>query len=194
MIAISRAVSSSISSTSAGIVVEPGLLGRAPAALAGDRAGSGSRPAAGRGSAGGRRARGSTRRARGARRRRRPCAAAPDSARCCSTGMMRTPSMRPTSVGRQQADDRGRQLAILRQATGGGGAEVRPGQVRSPPGRARGRCARLRMLPAYVVIGRPASGASPSFTVLRTMLLKTWWSPTTRSSSSMSRARFVRLS
>ena len=36
MIAISRAVSSSISSISAGIVVEAGLLRRAPAALAGD--------------------------------------------------------------------------------------------------------------------------------------------------------------
>ena len=36
MIAISRAVSSSSSSTSAGIVVEPGLLRGAPAALAGD--------------------------------------------------------------------------------------------------------------------------------------------------------------
>ena len=36
MIEISRAVSSSISSTSAGIVASPGLAGRAPAALAGD--------------------------------------------------------------------------------------------------------------------------------------------------------------
>ena len=97
-------------------------------------------------------------------------------------------------LGREQADDRGRELAVLGQATGGDGAEVRPGQGRSPPGRARDRCERLRTTPAYDVIGRPASGASPSFTVLRTMLLKTWWSPTTRSSSSMSRARFVRLS
>ena len=49
-------------------------------------------------------------------------------------------------------------------------------------------------MPAYVVIGRPTSGASPSFTVFRMIALKTWWSPTTRSSSSMSRARFVRAS
>ena len=130
-----------------------------------------------------------------ARRRRRPSAAARGFGSMRSTGMMRTPD-RPTSavVGGQQADDRGRELAILGQATRGGGAEVRPGQGRSPPGRARDRCGRRRGSPAYDVIGRPASGASPSLTVLRTMLLKTWWSPTTRSSSSMSRARFVRLS
>ena len=72
------------------------------------------------------------------------------------------------------------------------GAEIRP-WPRSTTSRASSRYVRAAsLLPAYVVIGRPTSGASPSFTVLRTMLLKTWWSPTTRSSSSMSRARFVR--
>jgi len=47
-------------------------------------------------------------------------------------------------LGREQADDRGGELAVLGQAASGDGAEVRPGQGRSPPGRARGRCERLR--------------------------------------------------
>ena len=192
MIAISSAVSSSMSSMSAGIVARPAMLRRAPAALAGDQLVAVRRRAAGRGSAAGRRARGSTRPARRASPRRRRAAAAPGSARCGRPGCSGRRRRVARVSGRQQADDGRGELALLGQATRGGGAEIRSGQGRPPPERARGTCAPRPMLPAYDVIGRPTSGASPSFTVLRTMLLKTWWSPTTRSSSSMSRARFVR--
>ena len=40
----------------------------------------------------------------------------------------------------EEADDRGRERAFLGQSPSGCGAEVRPGQVRSPPGRVRDRC------------------------------------------------------
>jgi hypothetical protein len=50
----------------------------------------------------------------------------------------------PTRVlGGQQGDDRRGELAIFGQASCGDGAEIRPGQGRSPPGRARDTCERL---------------------------------------------------
>ena len=48
------------------------------------------------------------------------------------------------TVGRQQADDGGRELALLGQAPRGRGAEISSGQGRSPPGRVRDRSARRR--------------------------------------------------
>ena len=44
----------------------------------------------------------------------------------------------------EEADDRGRKLTFLGESTSGGCAEVRPGQVRSPPWRARDRSERPR--------------------------------------------------
>ena len=78
------------------------------------------------------------------------------------------------AVGRQQADDGRRKLGVLGQPAR---RLLRGNQFgpRSITSRASSRYVlAASLLPAYVVIGRPTSGASPSFTVTRTMLLKTW--------------------
>ena len=142
MIAISSAVSSSISSISAGIVVETGEPRRAPAALAGDQLVPVRSERADedrledavladrRGQLVERRLVEGEPRLLGVRldavdgddRGRRPTGPAPSDD--------------------EQADDGGRELAFLGQSPRGRGAEIRSSQGRSPPEPARGRSGR----------------------------------------------------
>ena len=55
------------------------------------------------------------------------------------------------AVVRQQADDGGGELALLREAPRGGGAEISPSQGRPPPARARGMS---EPRPMFVGVGR----------------------------------------
>ena len=141
MIEISSAVSSSISSTSAGIVVEAGGLRRAPAALAGDelelavleRADEDrlehAMLADGRGQL----------LERGlVEREARLLRVRLDAFDVDVADAAARPAV---AVVREEADDGGRELALLRQAPRGGGAEISSSQGRPPPARARGRSA-----------------------------------------------------
>ena len=155
MIEISSAVSSSISSMSAGIVVESGEPRRAPAALAGDELVARARRAGGRGSAAGRRARGSRRRAR------RGVAWSNARRGCSGFGSMRSigddadADRSDRAVRREQADDRrgrarGPRTVAARRRRGN---QAGP---RSTTSRASSRYVRAASLvPAYDVMGRP---------------------------------------
>ena len=81
-----------------------------------------------------------------------------------------------SALGREQAEIAGESSRSSDSRRGGLRAEIWSSQGRSPPVPARGS-ARCFRCPAYVVTGRPARGASPSFTVCSNDALKTWWSP-----------------
>ena len=143
MIAISSAVSSSISSISAGMVSSPARRRRAPAALAGDQL--------------------EPRPVERADEDRLEHAMLTDGGgqlieRRLVEGEPRLLGVRLDAVdsddahadrpdrpvGAEQADDGGGELTILGQSPRGRGSEIRPGQGRSPPVPARGRCGRHR--------------------------------------------------
>ena len=146
MIEISSAVSSSISSMSAGIDVEPGQLGGAPAALAGDELVAVRSDRADEDG---------LQDAMLADRRGELVE------RLLVEGQARLLGVRldvvdrddadadaaRRRVGRQQADDGGGELALLGQAAGGRRAEVRPRQGPPPLARARDTCEPPRCCP-----------------------------------------------